>query len=279
MSGADVTSGIAASQPTAPTPSDYLHITELSGDEVSAEQIERMCHRYLWAGDYCRGKEVLEAGCGTGQGLGYLQSISKSLVAGDYSHSILARAAAHYAGRVSLQQFDAQKLPFADRSLDVVILFEAIYYVPSAELFVAECKRVLRPGGVVLIASANKDLYDFNPSPQSFKYYGVVEFQELFERYGFAVECFGYCSVEAVSLRQRILRPVKRAVVSLGLMPKTADGKKWLKRLVFGKLVPLPAEIHEGMLEYVAPQPVPRGVPDRKHKVIYCAATLPGGNA
>ncbi|MCD6265910.1 MAG: BrnT family toxin [Deltaproteobacteria bacterium] len=28
-----------------------------------------------------------------------------------------------------------------------------------------DCVRVLRPGGKVLIATANKDLYDFNPSP------------------------------------------------------------------------------------------------------------------
>jgi len=39
----------------------------------------------------------------------------------------------------------------------VIILFEAIYYIPDAEKFVEECARVLRLGGKVLIATANKD--------------------------------------------------------------------------------------------------------------------------
>ncbi len=146
---------------------DYAAVTELSGDEVSQEQVERMCHRYYWAGRYCRGKDVLEVACGSGQGLGYLGGIAKSLKAGDYSEDILERARSHYGARVELRQFDAQDMPYPDDSLDVVILFEAIYYILSVEAFINECKRVLRSSGKVLIATANKDLYDFNPSPYS----------------------------------------------------------------------------------------------------------------
>jgi SAM-dependent methyltransferase len=74
--------------------------------------------------------------------------------------------------------------------MDVIILFEAIYYLPSTERFVSECRRVLRYGGKVLIAIANKDLYDFNSSPYSYKYYGVVELKELFSKQGFTVEFY-----------------------------------------------------------------------------------------
>lgn len=253
---------------------DYLHITELSGDQVSAEQVERMCHRYNWAGEYCKDRDVLEAGCGTGQGLGYLQKISRSLKAGDYSSSILGRAQVHYGSRVELTQFDAQKMPFESKSLDVVILFEAIYYVPSAERFVEECRRVLRPGGVVLIATANKDLYDFNPSPQSFKYFGVVELEQVFSAQGFSVECFGYCSVDTVSWRQRVLRPLKKLAVSMRVMPKTADGKKLLKRFVFGRLVELPAEVKPESMSHAPVERLPLGQPDQNHKVIYCVARM-----
>lgn len=45
-------------------PTDYLDVTELAGDVVSREQIERIIHRYVWAGSYCRGKDVLETACG-----------------------------------------------------------------------------------------------------------------------------------------------------------------------------------------------------------------------
>ena len=49
---------------------DYLDVTELSGDEVSEEQVVRLCQRYYWAKEYCVDKVVLEVACGSGQGLG-----------------------------------------------------------------------------------------------------------------------------------------------------------------------------------------------------------------
>lgn len=253
---------------------DFLSVTELSGSNVSQEQVDRLCHRYYWAAKFCFSKEVLEVACGTGQGLGYLGKIAKSLYAGDYSEKILDIAREHYGDRINLKQFDAQDMPFADNSMDVIILFEAIYYLPSADKFIAECQRVLQTGGKVLIVTANKDLYDFNPSPYSHKYYGVVDLRELFEKHGFETEFFGNTPVDEVSIRQKILRPVKKLAVKLGLIPKTAKGKKFLKRLVFGKLVEMPSEIREGMASYVEPSKISANYPDTRHKVIYCTATL-----
>lgn len=253
---------------------DYSVVTELAGNEISQEQLDRLCHRYYWAGTYCVGKDVIEAACGSGPGLGYLAKVAKSIHAGDYTPNILQIAQQHYGDRILLKQFDAQDMPFEDQSANIVILFEAIYYLPSAERFVQECRRVLIKGGQVLIATANKDLYDFNPSPYSYRYYGVVDLKELFARQGFSIEFFGAWPVQALSVRQRVLRPVKKMAVQLNLMPKTADSKKWLKRIVFGSLVPVPAEITKGMHLYVEPSPLPPTVPDKIHKVIYCAATL-----
>ena len=253
---------------------NYIAVTEISGDDVTEEQVERIFHRYYWAGRYCRGKDVVEVACGAGQGLGYLAGLAKSLQAGDYSEQILNIARRHYGERINLQQFDAQQMPYPDRSLDVVILFEAIYYLPDTDRFVAECARVLRPGGQVLVATANKDLFDFNPSPHTYRYYGVVELTELFGSRGFKAHCFGCWPVEQASLPQKVLRPVKMIASRLGLIPKTMAGKKLLKRLVFGKLVPMPAEIREDMAPYVEPVPLPSDRPDTGHKVIYCVAEL-----
>ena len=253
---------------------DYAAVTECAGDDITQEQLERLCHRYYWASSHCDGRDVIEAACGTGPGLGYLLQRTKSLRAGDYTPGVLAIAQDHYNGRLDLRQFNAQDMPYEDQSADLVILFEAIYYLPDASKFVTECRRVLRPNGQVLIATANRDLYDFNPSPYTHTYYGVVELHQLFEEQGFDVECFGHLSVQEVSIRQRILRPIKGLVVKLGLMPKTMAGKKWLKRLAFGKMLQMPAEIPANMISYEPPTPLPATQPDRHHKVIYCAATL-----
>jgi SAM-dependent methyltransferase len=254
--------------------SDYQPITEMANDEITQEQIARLCHRYAWAWEYCVGRDVLEAACGTGPGLGGLAARAKRLWAGDYSGEILAVARAHYNGRIPLARFDAQALPCADRSLDVILLFEAIYYLPSAPRFVEECRRALRPGGQVLVATANRDLFDFNPSPQSHCYYGVVGLRDLFSRHGFSVACFGYLTTDTLSWRQRATRPLKKMAVTLGMMPQTAEGKKFLKRWIFGRLVPMPAELLSPMPPYVAPTPLPTDQADHRHKVLYCTATL-----
>jgi SAM-dependent methyltransferase len=253
---------------------NFLSVTEIAGDEVTGEQISRLCSRYYWAGSFCANKDVVEVACGTGQGLGYINRLSKTFEAGDYSNVIIKLVKQHYGERIDIKQFDAQKLPFDNKSKDVVILFEALYYLPEAEKFVQECARVLRPSGKVLLATANKDLYDFNPSPHSYKYYGTIELGELFTAYGFDTELFGGFPYEGTSLRQRILRPIKKFVVFLGLMPKTMSGKKFLKKIVFGNLIKMSAEITSSTAEYQQPIAISGDCPDRLHKVIYCAATL-----
>jgi SAM-dependent methyltransferase len=253
---------------------NFKSVTEIAGDEVPQEQVDRLFNRYVWAAQHCKGRDVLEAACGSGQSLGYLNRLSKTFEAGDFSEDLLSIVRQQYGDRIKLHQFDACNMPFSDRSKDVIILFEAIYYLPDAESFVQECKRVLRPHGKVLIATANKDLYDFNPSSHSYQYYGVVELENLFSKFGFKTEFFGDTPVDKISLRQKFLRPVKKIVVSLGLMPKSMAGKKLLKRFVFGILVAMPAEIDENTSEYVEPNPIASDSPDIRHKVIYCAATL-----
>ena len=253
---------------------DFVEVTEVAGDEVAADQVERICRRYYWAGEYCRGKDVLEVACGTGQGVGYLAGLAKSVAAGDYSESILAIARSHYGSRFAFRQFDAQKMPYPNAAFNVVLIFEAIYYLADTDRFFAECRRVLRPGGVLLIATANKDLYDFNPSPHSFCYFGVPELNERLRHFGFNCRFFGDSPVGTASVRQRILRPVKMIASRLGLIPKSMSAKKLLKRFVFGGLVRMPAEIKEDTCTHTRPVALPPDRADTGHKVLFCAASL-----
>jgi hypothetical protein len=125
----------------------------------------------------------------------------------------------------------------------------------------------------VLVSNANKDLFDFNPSPHSHVYHGVMELTQLFGSRGFTTKFWGDIPVSQVSWRQKLLRPVKRMVIKLNLMPKSMAGKKLLKRLVFGEMRAFPAELSPEML---APQsslrPIDGTRPDTVHKVILCEA-------
>lgn len=251
---------------------NFFTVTEMAGTAVSQEQIDRLVSRYFWAAHYCAGKDVVEAACGSGVGLGVLTSASRSLEAGDFSSGILAVVRKNYGSRINLYEFDAQEMPFKDCSKDVIILFEAIYYLPEPERFFRECARVLRPRGQVLISTANRDLWDFHPSPYSHRYFNMAELNDHFGRIGFECEAFGFQPITEAPLRQRILRPVKRIASSAGLMPRTMHGKRWLKRIIFGNEVAIPAEIDASTGKYVPPTPIPCEI-DRVHKVLYCAAT------
>lgn len=123
---------------------DYLSVIEIAGSYVQQVQIERIYYRYFQAGKYCQNKDVLEVACGPGQDLGYLLKIAKSFDARDYSEKILEIAQGHYGSRITLKQFDAQSMPYKDNSMDMIILFEAIFYLPSVEKFIIECRRLFK---------------------------------------------------------------------------------------------------------------------------------------
>ena len=63
---------------------DYSSITESPGLKASKEQLARIWHRYRMAADYVQGKDVLEVGCGSGIGLGFLATYANCIVGGGY---------------------------------------------------------------------------------------------------------------------------------------------------------------------------------------------------
>jgi SAM-dependent methyltransferase len=258
-------------------PPDFTIVTEMAGQRVSAEQVMRTCHRYHWAKPHIKGRDVAELACGAGPGLGLIAGTAKSVSAGDISPDVLARAQSIYGDTIELKVFDAACTPYADRSLDVVLLFEALYYLPDAGAFMREIRRILRPDGKLLVATANKDLFDFTPSKFSVRYYGVVELSELCREHGFTPSFQGYLDTSTVSLRQRMLRPAKFAASRLNLIPKSMAAKENLKKLFFGDMTDMPADVSKVPFAYTKPTNLTAGCADRLHKVIYCAATRERG--
>ena len=252
---------------------DFKDVTEMSGEQVTVEQIERLFHRYCWAGSFCYGKDVLEVACGSGPGLGLLNGLSKSFKSGDISSEVLDPARKHYKRRVQIEEFSADKTPFKANSFDIVVIFEAIYYLPRLESFLIESKRILRAGGKLLISMPNSSLSDFNKSPFSHRYYDVDDLRGILRHHGFHSNFYGFLPVETVSFRQRLFRPVKKIAAAFNLIPKTMAGKKFLKRIVFGKLTSMPNEIMPCDCESFS-EPEMLSGDGSSHKVIYAEATL-----
>lgn len=252
---------------------DYTAVTEVPGSQVTREQLARLYHRYHTAGDYSAGKRVLEVACGAGLGLGYLARRASSVVGGDYTENLLQIAQSHYRGSVPLVCLDAHHLPFRNQAFDLVVLFEAIYYMAQAEQVIAEGRRVLSDGGTLLIGTVNKDWSEFTPDLLSTRYFSVPELHDLLVQEGFAnLEFFGAFSTAAASFKQKIVSLIRRVAVALDLVPKTLGGRERLKRLFYGNLTPLRAEVQAGMAELHPLIPIPSESSNSEHKILYAVA-------
>jgi ubiquinone/menaquinone biosynthesis C-methylase UbiE len=253
---------------------NYIDVTETPGVKGSREQIARLYTRYRFASEFCKNKDVLEVACGAGLGVGYLASSARRVVAGDIDKKNLEIARRTYQDRknIEIRSLDANSLPFGDKSFDVVILYEAIYYLNHPEKCVNEARRVLREGGIFIICTVNKDWSDFNPSPYSHRYFSAPELVEFLRDNGFEAELFGDSPVNSGSGKNKILSIIKRAAVRLRLIPKTMKGKERLKRLFFGELNPLPSEITDGMAEYVRPVSVRHDTRNTQYKVLFAVS-------
>lgn len=111
----------------------------------------RRWRRELWGN--LAGDAILELGIGTGKNLRFYPS-GKSVTAIDLSEKMLERArrrAERLGTRVQLQVADVQALPFEDASFDEVVATFLFCSVPDPVLGLREARRVLRPGGRLLL--------------------------------------------------------------------------------------------------------------------------------
>ena len=125
---------------------------------TSAETFWEHVYRYAFASHYVRGKKVLDIACGEGYGAAALLRAGASQVIGvDVSEMACAHANKKYG--VDARQGSAEAIPLNEGSVEAIVSFETIEHVPNPYRFLDECKRVLAPGGILVISTPNKGIY------------------------------------------------------------------------------------------------------------------------
>lgn len=98
---------------------------------------------------------LLDAGCGAGPALAYLQKEGYRVVASDFIFFPLLEAHKR-APSVPLLNSDLNYgLPFADATFDIILASEVVEHLAQAEIFLQDARRVLKPGGVLLLTTPN----------------------------------------------------------------------------------------------------------------------------
>lgn len=224
----------------------FAELTETAGTPLSSEGAEMIYTRYVYGAHLARGRRVLELGCGSGPGLGLLASEAAAVVGCDIDPSLLAQARRHWGQRFPLVRASAERIPLASASFDLVLFFEASYYVPDMEAAFDEIARVLDDRGVAVFVNANPERRDFISSPFSTHYHTAEEFRTALERRGFDVTVEGAFPLGDVGPRERLMSWARRTLEATRLTPRTLKGRALLKRIALGKLVSLPGEIPVG---------------------------------
>jgi len=103
----------------------------------------------------CAGRDVLEAGCGEGYGADLIADVARSVIGLDYDELTVAHVRARYP-RVDIRHGNLASLPLGYGSVDAVVNFQVIEHLWDQPGFVAECFRVLRPGGLLLMSTPNR---------------------------------------------------------------------------------------------------------------------------
>lgn len=105
------------------------------------------------------GEHVLDVGCGTGVLLGELiqQTPGARLSGVDLVGEMLAVAQQRLPAEVDLSTAPAEALPFDDATFDVVISSSVLHYFRQPERALAEARRVLAPGGRLVMTDWCRD--------------------------------------------------------------------------------------------------------------------------
>lgn len=137
---------------------------EFTGERFTPECVREIWyehfHRYAFARELVGELDVLDAACGEGYGSALLATAAHSVTGVDLSETAVAHARTRYlAEGLRFMVANCLELPFEDNEFDCIVSFETLEHLEDHQRLLAEFRRVLKPGGFLLISSPDKAVY------------------------------------------------------------------------------------------------------------------------
>lgn len=113
---------------------------------------------YIFAETYCKGKRVLDFGCGSGYGSAKIADSATNVYAVDISPAAIDYARNLYSSpNIQFETINPkEKLFLPDNSIDIVISFQVIEHVFDTTAYLAEAARVLTEDGLLLLITPDR---------------------------------------------------------------------------------------------------------------------------
>jgi 2-polyprenyl-3-methyl-5-hydroxy-6-metoxy-1,4-benzoquinol methylase len=157
----------------------------LSLDEEIQDEAEMYNHlmhiaSYKFAQQFAKDKKVLDYGCGSGYGSFLLSSVALNVVGVDIDNEAIEKAQNAYSAN-NLKYSTIKEL--VDTKFDVIISFQVIEHVTNVKEYLEKLKRMLNPGGYLLISTPNRTNRLFRYIQKPWNLYHLTEYSpERFSR-------------------------------------------------------------------------------------------------
>lgn len=175
--------------------------------------------RYFFAKNYCKGKSVLDIGCGFGLGSKYIHNSGAKRVLGiDYNDKVIEMAKRLEQNGLTFRKLDANDISKIGEKFDVVIAFEIVEHLPISKVdsFLGGISTVLKKNGLLLLTTPNGLLTEYffgRPyNPYHIKEYGGFEIKYLLENHFKEVSLLGYKCINEEYLRKQ--KQISQSIIS-----------------------------------------------------------------
>ena len=152
--------------------------------EVNADLWAEHLSRYAFATRFASEKRTLDIGCGAGYGVAAIARSARQAFGIDLAPEAIDYALDNYgpSNNAFFIQASATALPFRDQSFDLITAFEVIEHLADWNTLLIQARRVLRPDGVFLVSTPNKEYYaesraEHGPNPFHVHEFDFDEFQ------------------------------------------------------------------------------------------------------
>lgn len=150
---------------------------------VTGESVTEHLHRYALAQQFCADKTVLDIASGEGYGSALLQQVAARVTGVDLDPAAVRHATAKYQRpHLAFLQGSCDAIPLPDAAVEVVVSFETIEHHDRHSEMIREIRRVLKPGGLLVISTPDRVNYSEKPgytNPFHVKELDRQEFRDL----------------------------------------------------------------------------------------------------